>query len=193
MSTKSVAYYEKLFDAEAKSVVEKYSGKFQLPITIDDIKKSSSPLSLIGQQQGAAANEVAILVLDIVSSLLARYGSHVIGALKGCCSSSSSRHNEIAADIAGKYKGFSLKNDLHINNNSQINPEKESEVNQCIKKLESGVLEQKCNPKGNYANLCRAIANKTHDIDGWNFCDKFKESLGIEDHQEAAAATPANA
>lgn len=46
--------------------------------------------------------------------------------------------------------------------------------------LESGVLNTKCNLKGNYANLCRAVVNKTHGIEGWDFSSEFKDVLGID-------------
>ena len=41
----------------------------------------------------------------------------------------------------------------------------EKTINLVIPLLEKGVFEQKCNLKGNYANLCTAIVNKFQHMD----------------------------
>lgn len=53
-------------------------------------------------------------------------------------------------------------------------------VKAVLKSLEQGVLEQRCNPKGNYANLCRAIVKETSEMPDWKFSDRFKDTLGMK-------------
>lgn len=44
------------------------------------------------------------------------------------------------------------------------------------------------NPKGNFANLCRAIVNKTREDDAWVFTWEFTEALGLK--PSVAVASP---
>ena len=43
------------------------------------------------------------------------------------------------------------------------------------------------NPKGNYANICRAIIKKTEYIPGWEFGDDFRKKLGLGPAPRSAA------
>lgn len=53
-------------------------------------------------------------------------------------------------------------------------------VKAVLKSLEQGVLEQRCNPKGNFANLCRAIVHEASEMPDWKFSGRFKDALGIK-------------
>ena len=52
--------------------------------------------------------------------------------------------------------------------------------------LDAGVTSPswRCNPRGNYANLCRAIVSRFAHIPGWDFSEEFKSALGIEPVRE---------
>ena len=58
---------------------------------------------------------------------------------------------------------------------------KEDVMRIIVESLEQSVLEGKCNLKGNFANLCRAIVNKTIELGELHcFSKRFKDKLGIE-------------
>lgn len=52
--------------------------------------------------------------------------------------------------------------------------------------LESGILNMKFNPKGNYANFCRAIVDRMGGAEGWDFSYEFRSELGIDTHPALA-------
>ena len=45
--------------------------------------------------------------------------------------------------------------------------------------IERGVVGRPFNPKGNYANLCRAIVSRCSFAPGWGFSEGFQEALGV--------------
>ena len=44
------------------------------------------------------------------------------------------------------------------------------------------------NPRGDFANLCRAIVNKTREDDAWVFSKEFEEKRGLK--PQAAVVSP---
>jgi len=53
-------------------------------------------------------------------------------------------------------------------------------VHNLIATLEAGVIRQDCNPRGNFANICRAIVIKTRGLPDWNFDHSFLTFLGLQ-------------
>lgn len=54
-------------------------------------------------------------------------------------------------------------------------------VKSIIALMEKGILIQKCNLKGNFANLCRAIVNESRKLNviGWTFSNELTDALGL--------------
>jgi len=51
--------------------------------------------------------------------------------------------------------------------------------------IELGVVGRRCNPTGNYADLCRAIVSRFTHVEGWDFSGEFNSALGLEPVREA--------
>ena len=73
--------------------------------------------------------------------------------------------NQIRAEIA------------RVDNRTLPNNSVEITIQRIVALMEYGLLRMKCNPNGNFVNLCKAIVNKTQNHKGWYFSEQFRDTL----------------
>ena len=168
MPGKTVIKYEERLEENIKESLKKNpayrkSPTVTIPITLEEISKAPLSLALL-VEKGMSKVRINSLILGSLCLEITKFSLEGAGCLWQC----PTRHYGIAHAIIDEC------------NKASRHPSSQETINHVKQLLEHGVLLQKCNPKGNYANLCRAITNKTAHLDGWAFSEAYKEALGIE-------------
>jgi hypothetical protein len=197
MTTKTVEAYKSSLNDKVIPEVLKFkkdlSSFFSIEITKEELSSSSDVITFLRDQYRLSRDSSVsspdylsyYLNLFLIKAILDVAQQYVAESSKearaGFFGSKPRRHAALIGELPSMREVFASLDDEKTSTGMN---EKLREIMGSIReKLEKGVSEG-CNPKGNYANLCRAIA----ELSGWDFSDAFKEKLGIETTAPAPAA-----
>jgi hypothetical protein len=161
MTTKSVKDYNSIFEELAKKLITKIIDNQDSNNSNHHLNQANSVISFL-IEKNHNKKDIDKLALRTFGLIMNRYIPMDSGYL---CWGTIPRHRDLGIHL----RNFCL--DGEFNKNS---------IKQFVSTLEESVLGKKCNLKGNFANICRTIVNKTENLGGWSFSKEFKEKLDIE-------------
>ena len=174
MATTTVGEYEHMINERAKEIAE-IDPRFTAKV-LTAIEGSDSLKELEGVLPPSL---MKYMVLSVIDQVMVHYSRH---ASKGLFSSPTKHHGQ-ARDISARIaiSNTSSSVDSLATMALGLGPKDRSDdTPKIIKAIEDSALRPPINPKGSYANLCRAIVHKLDGVKGCEFTEAFKDSLGIE-------------
>lgn len=190
MTTKTVEAYKSLLNDKVIPEVLKFkkdlSSFFSIEITKGELSSSPDVITFLRDQYLLSRDSsisspdylsyylnlfLIKAILDVAQQYAAESSEE---ARAGFFGSKPRRHAALIGELP------SMREVLDMLDATKTAPDMNNQLETIItnikEKLEKGVVVDGCNPKGNYANLCRAIA----ELSNWDFSEAFKEKLGIE-------------
>ena len=176
MATTTVLEYERIINDSVKKIIRETPDLTRPPLTSRKITpeervalEGDAPLKVLKDILNPKMMDR--LILEALSAPMSDYSRH---ATKGPFSSRTKHHS------AAEHIHTLVVSNKTIWNSYLQDPAKNVDLPFLIGAIERSTMRPPVNPKGSYANLCRAIVHTVDGLRGCEFTQAFKDRLGIE-------------